>query len=97
MHFFILNKCVLWAKYAENQKEKWIIKKWEKNVFFLERNEIKCDLVRYKVKRWLKKMCYNKHFMPLWYILFENIESFFFEKFKLLTAYAPFYSSQKQS
>lgn len=30
-------------------------KKWEKNVFFLERNEIKCDLVRYKVKRWLKK------------------------------------------
>lgn len=40
-------------------------KKWEKNVFFLERNEIKCDLVRYKVKRWLKKMCYNKHFMPL--------------------------------
>ena len=23
--------------------------------FFLEHNEIKCDLVRYKVKRWLKK------------------------------------------
>ena len=57
--------------------------------FFLERNEIKCDLVRYKVKRWLKKCATTYIFIPLRYILFEN--------FKLPTAYAPFYSSQKQS
>lgn len=72
-------------------------KKVGEKCIFLERNEIKCDLVRYKVKRGLKKCATTYIFIPLRYILFENIESFFFKKIKLLTAYAPFYSSQKQS